>query len=503
MQGGRDYVAALNDPAKFSKLLVGAGLNFGGQALAGPGAGIGRQALGAAVASGGSSLARGEDAEGIAKDTGWGAAIGAALPAAFKTVGKPLKWVGDALSRGADSARLEAALGNGTDDILARESQRRGISAEDAKKRVLDLVETYVPANKLAPHSAGEYAKGLSGGRDSVNGLIEDEIRAAQSSAVPGKLPQDLRGDVAQSLMTEAGKQATSGTGAGQSLGRAMASEADAVVSGPQFSDPWAVRDQKIKFDKAAFRESPLVPETPQHQAAKFAADQHRDALNSYVEKGNPSGFPTFRAASDDYGLMKEMADAASANDVRSQSGGGWIPNAIRGLAGAAAGNAVGGPMVGAAGAVAGAGRGMSTPYVADLGANVGKLAATGFRGLGAPFNAAGEYSGIPASLLAQTAGRANGGQPKPSESEQPGQSDAYSQATASENSRGQNKPEQLANLMRAQPQLFKPYQTDFDKAPEGDSQAIFAIAERLAQDPNSRFNRDVWSRLNGAPGRR
>ena len=143
----------------------------------------------------------------------------------------------------------------------------------------------------------------------------------------------------------------------------------------------------------------------------------------------------------------------------------------------------------------------MSTPYVADLGANVGKLAATGFRGLGAPFNAAGEYSGIPASLLAQTAGRANGGQPE--ESEPPlGQSDGYSQAQSSENSRGQDAPERLVNLMYSAPQLFKPYQSEFDKAPPGDSDAIFAIAERLARDPNSRFNRDIWSRVSGAAGR-
>ena len=500
MQGGRDYVADLNDPMKFSRLLVGAGLNFGGQALAGPGAGIGKQALGAAISSGGSSLARGEDAADIAKDTGWGAAIGAALPTAFKAVGKPLKWVGDAFSKGADSARLEAALGNGADDILARESQRRGISADDAKKRVLDLVETYVPANKLAPHSPGEYAAGLSGGRDSVNNLIEDEIRAAQSSNVPGKLPQDLRGDVAQSLMTEAGNQATSGTNAGRGLGRAMASEADAVYSGPQFQDPWAVRDQKIKFDKAAFRESPLVPETPQHQAAKFGADQYRNALNNYVEKGNPAGFPTFRAASDDYGLMKEMADAASNNDVRSQSGGGWIPNAIRGIAGAAAGNAVGGPMVGAAGAVAGAGRGMSSPYVADLGANLGKGAAAGFRGLAAPFNAAGEYSGIPASLIAQAAGRANGGQPPPSEST-PGQSDAYSQSSASENSRGQNMPANAARVMTEQPQLFAPYKDSLDKAHDAGPDAFEAELERLALTDKN-FQRNVWPLLTGAAGR-
>jgi len=259
------------------------------------------------------------------------------------------------------------------------------------------------------------------------------------------------------------------------------------------------VRKQKIKFDEAAFRESPLVPETPQHQSAKFAADQYRGALNNYVEKGNPAGFPTFREASDDYGLMKDLAESASANDVRSQGGGGWIPNAIRGLAGAAAGNAVGGPMVGAAGAVAGAGRGMVTPHVADFGANVGKLAGAGFSAVGAPLSGAGDYTGIPASLLAQGAGRSNNGRPQPPPAEPIGQSDAYSQASASENSRGQDAPERLVKVMLTQPQLFKPYQSEFDKAPEGDSQAIFAIAERLARDPKSRFNRDVWSKVIGS----
>jgi len=203
-----------------------------------------------------------------------------------------------------------------------------------------------------------------------------------------------------------------------------------------------------------------------------------------------------------DYGASRMLGELAQARAATQLSGGGLAGNLGAGVVGAGIGGALGG----ASGMTGGAALGFARPayaaaqqYGPDLGANLARLgegALRGSRGAGA---ATGWYSG---SAGPRMLGGAAGSSYAEDDSPKPGQSDGYSQAQAGENSRGQNAPERLVDLMYSSPQLFKPYQSEFDKAPPGDSDAIFAIAERLAQDPNSRFNRDVWSRVSGAAGR-
>jgi hypothetical protein len=400
------------------------------------------------------------------------------------------QWAAKGLKSSGDKARAAAVGASGAD--LRKLADERGL--DFVENDLGSMPDRLGVTNKFVPQSPSTYARKFDAKATEANNAIGQAIDEAATQGV------DKRFVDKQAIINQLRGEAVDATrsGLGDRAGRSNAynNVADALGDRP-VTTPRDLRTLKSDYDKAYYTDA--VGGTDQSfvgDAHRVAGNAARGQLRDAMSYALPDTRGQFTQANLDYGSSKLLGELAQDRAATQFSGGGLAGNIGAGAVGAAVGGMVGGMPGVASGAAIGFARpalAAAQQYGPDFGANLARLGESGARGVSAPTGWFGGSSGP--RLLGGAAGEMSGADGN----DAPGSSDAYSQASASENSRGQDAPERLVKVMLTEPQLFKPYQSEFDKAPEGDSEAIFAIAERLARDPKSRFNRDVWSKVIGS----
>lgn len=398
--------------------------------------------------------------------------------------------VANTFGRGANSARAKA-YGVGSDELAAR-AQESGTSVQDATAALVREGERLAPPNRLAPIDPAGYNQRFRGAANGLNSDIEGSINQATRGGA--QLPADPRFEATRGLDYAADNAMRRGTGDNAKLAGALQSEAAASSMGEPLNGPFGVRDMKIELDKGAYKGAPGSPESFAGQAAKTHADQYRGMLNDYVQQGAPDAYPGFRGASDDYGIAATLRDSTGALDARQQAAGGFLPKAIGGAVGAAGGYMMGGTPGALAGGAAGYGvggmannamRGVSSPYMPDLGANVGR----GIEGMAQTAQGAQSWIAREAPTGAATAQALQ--TPKPTGAP-PSASD---QQQSAQGSRGHLLPQQIAKALQSAPQVLGPYAQQLSQAK--DEEELDAMIERLRRT-DSKFETTIVPRFQG-----
>jgi hypothetical protein len=406
------------------------------------------------------------------------AGVTAGLNAASGAAGS----IRNGLGAAADKARTKA-YGVSAPELQERAAES-GTSVRDAAAALVRAGEDMAPPNRVAPISAASYADRFRGAANGLNGEIVDSINAAKYGGA--QMPADPRGQAVRGLDLAADRAYYGGTGEGGRLAGALGNEAAAAARGPQFTDPFAMRDQKIALDRSAFKGEPGSDVSYAGQAAKEHADQYRGMLDDYMRQGPPEAYGNFSRASGQYGDAATLRDSTADLAAKQAAGGGLLPRLIGPAAGGAAGYMMGGiPGMTGGAALGYAARNAPAELGADFAANMARGGSNmaGAVSGGTNWLANQAPTGVAVANELQT--------PKPSSTPP----SASEQQQAAQSSRGHMLPQQIAKALQTAPQVLGPYADQLSQAQ--DPEELDALIERLRRtDP--KFETTIVPRFQG-----
>jgi hypothetical protein len=296
--------------------------------------------------------------------------------------------------------------------------------------------ERLAPPNWIFPRNPDDIVEQYKMPLDDANAAINYDMMRAQAAGA--RLPPDPRLTAAQGLAQKGHAAEVSG-GVNNEMAQPLFAARRQAMMGPNFRDPFALRDQRIKLDQAVF-DTPNKgsPEDLASQAKLELANQYRGMGYDYAEQAGPDIAADYDAHNRAYEALSSFSGSARQASMSAATGGAR-----------AAGDSMGGNLWRAMGRIPG------MDYAPDMIGNMAKPTTEAFSGLGSAADWLSKSSGAAAQPGVDVVQALMGGGKASAQ-------DTNVQQVPNTSSRGDLAPQQYNDLFMKHQDAFQPWADKF-----------------------------------------